>query len=94
MQPWWQKLVSTNIEFFAIATVDKDGGESGKVKAFQRFMSSYDKILVCTHATLRFAFEKLAVTAQEAFKSAMDILDKVKGANLLATPQHTETLEA
>lgn len=39
-----------------------DGGESGKVKAFQRFMSSYDKILVCTHATLRFAFEKLAVT--------------------------------
>ena len=28
------------------------------------------------------------------FKSAMDILDKVKGANLLATPQHTETLEA
>lgn len=39
-----------------------DGGESGKVKAFQRFMSSDDKILVCTHATLRFAFEKLAVT--------------------------------
>ena len=28
------------------------------------------------------------------FNSAMDILDKVKSANLLATPQHTETLEA
>jgi superfamily II DNA or RNA helicase len=39
-----------------------DGGESGKVKAFQRFMTSDDNILVCTHATLRFAFEKLAVT--------------------------------
>ncbi|MGJ0630246.1 DEAD/DEAH box helicase [Xenorhabdus bovienii] len=39
-----------------------DGGELGKVKAFQRFMVSDDKILVCTHATLRFAFEKLAVT--------------------------------
>lgn len=39
-----------------------DGGESGKVKAFQRFMTSDDKIIVCTHATLRFAFEKLAVT--------------------------------
>ena len=28
------------------------------------------------------------------FQSAMDILDKVKGANLLSAPQHTETLEA
>lgn len=38
-----------------------DGGESGKVNIFQRFMASADQILVCTHATLRFAFEKLAV---------------------------------
>jgi hypothetical protein len=36
------------------------GGEKSKVEAFKRFMmSSDDTILVCTHATLRFAFESL-----------------------------------
>lgn len=39
-----------------------DGGEDGKVNAFRRFMSGDDSIMVCTHATLRFAFEKLAIT--------------------------------
>ncbi|NWA68519.1 DEAD/DEAH box helicase [Pseudomonas reactans] len=39
------------------------GGEEGKVVAFKRFMASpSEQILVCTHATLRFAFEKLAPT--------------------------------
>lgn len=36
------------------------GSDSGKVDAFIRFMKSTDTILVCTHATLRFAFERLA----------------------------------
>ncbi|MGL6050261.1 MAG: DEAD/DEAH box helicase, partial [Aeromonas salmonicida] len=40
-----------------------DGSDSGKVKAFQRFMNGNDRILVCTHATLRFAFDWLSVTA-------------------------------
>lgn len=35
------------------------GGERSKVKAFKRFMDGIDQILVCTHATLRFAFEEL-----------------------------------
>lgn len=34
-------------------------GNSGKVDAFIRFMKSPDQILVCTHATLRFAFDRL-----------------------------------
>ena len=38
-----------------------DGSDSGKVNAFQRFMNGDDRILVCTHATLRFAFDKLPV---------------------------------
>ena len=38
-----------------------DGSDSGKVNAFQRFMNGDDRILVCTHATLRFAFNKLPV---------------------------------
>lgn len=35
------------------------GGDKSKVKAFKRFMEGKDQILVCTHATLRFAFEEL-----------------------------------
>lgn len=33
------------------------GGDSSKVKAFVDFLKSDAKILICTHATLRFAFE-------------------------------------
>lgn len=33
--------------------------EKSKVSAFIRFMQGDDKILVCTHATLRFAFEEI-----------------------------------
>ena len=32
------------------------GGESSKVETFRKFMESDDQILLCTHATLRFAF--------------------------------------
>ncbi|MGL9730582.1 DEAD/DEAH box helicase [Enterococcus sp. DIV0756] len=35
------------------------GGDKSKVQGFLRFMSSNEKILVCTHATLRFAFEQV-----------------------------------
>lgn len=35
------------------------GSTASKVEQFIRFMDSTDTILVCTHATLRFAFEKL-----------------------------------
>jgi superfamily II DNA or RNA helicase len=35
------------------------GDDKSKVAAFVRFMKSEDKILVCTHATLRFAFEEI-----------------------------------
>lgn len=39
------------------------GGEPGKVDAFKRFMAHpTERTLVCTHATLRFAFEQLAPT--------------------------------
>ena len=35
------------------------GGDKSKVKAFMRFMESDEEILICTHATLRFAFEQI-----------------------------------
>ncbi len=35
------------------------GGDKSKVDAFMRFMEGDEKILICTHATLRFAFEQI-----------------------------------
>lgn len=35
------------------------GEEKSKVKAFQEFLASNEEILVCTHATLRFAFDEI-----------------------------------
>lgn len=35
------------------------GGEKSKVDAFVEFFDSEEKILICTHATLRFAYENL-----------------------------------
>jgi hypothetical protein len=35
------------------------GGDSGKVSRFQTFMESDAKVLICTHATLRFAYDKI-----------------------------------
>lgn len=35
------------------------GGDQGKVKAFVDFLSGTGEILICTHATLRFAFEAI-----------------------------------
>ena len=35
------------------------GGDAGKVGKFREFMKSDAQILVCTHATLRFAFDKI-----------------------------------
>lgn len=36
-----------------------DDGSSSKVKAFHKFMDSDEQLLICTHATLRFACEEL-----------------------------------
>lgn len=38
------------------------GGPAAKVTGFTRFMKGADPVLICTHATLRYAFEKLPVS--------------------------------
>ena len=48
------------------------GGEQGKVRQFQEFLRSDDRILICTHATLRFAFEELETTAFDNILLAID----------------------
>ncbi|AOG03028.1 DEAD/DEAH box helicase [Bosea sp. RAC05] len=47
-------------------------GNSGKVPEFIRFLSSPDEVLVCTHATLRFAYEKVGAAAFENVCLAVD----------------------
>lgn len=49
------------------------GSSAGKVDAFIKFLQGPDAVLVCTHATLRFAFEKLA---PEAFNGAVLAIDE------------------
>lgn len=48
------------------------GSSQGKVGAFIDFLNGPDAILVCTHATLRFAFEKLAPDAFDGTVLAID----------------------
>ena len=59
---------STNLTkngFFADWTLDPQynlcvpGGESSRVRVFKAFMESDASVLLCTHATLRFAFEQV-----------------------------------
>ena len=49
------------------------GSSAGKVDAFIKFLNGPDAILVCTHATLRFAFEKLS---PELFKGTVLAIDE------------------
>jgi hypothetical protein len=48
------------------------GAEKSKVDAFVNFMGNGDPILVCTHATLRFAFEALSPDAFNGCVLAID----------------------
>lgn len=49
------------------------GVEKSKVEAFATFMNNNDPILICTHATLRFAFEALS---PEAFNGCVLAIDE------------------
>lgn len=48
------------------------GSSQGKVGAFIDFLNGPDALLVCTHATLRFAFEKLSPDAFDGTVLAID----------------------
>jgi len=48
------------------------GTEKSKVEAFVNFMNNSDPILICTHATLRFAFEALSADKFDGCVLAID----------------------
>ena len=64
--------------FFVDWTVSPDynlctpGGDRHKVAAFQRFLAGSERVLVCTHATLRFAFEATEENAYDDVLLAID----------------------
>lgn len=51
---------------------DAPGGDDGKVAAVGRFLESADDVLVCTHATFRFAVERFGVEAFDGRLVAID----------------------
>lgn len=54
-----------------------DGAEAQKVKAFEAFLDSDAKVLVCTHATFRFGFDAVAAkTGIEAFDNCFIAIDE------------------
>jgi len=56
---------------YNLCTPGNDGSK-GKVQAFRDFMENDEKILICTHATLRFAFEELEETKFDNCLLAID----------------------
>lgn len=52
--------------------IDEERVARSKVKAVGEFLSSSDKVLVCTHATFRFAIDKLGVDAFDGRLLAVD----------------------
>jgi superfamily II DNA or RNA helicase len=52
---------------------DAPGEDGGKVKSVQAFLKSNDTVLVCTHATFRFAVDQLGV---EAFDDRLIAVDE------------------
>lgn len=54
-----------------LCTPGMDGSKS-KVKAFKNFLDNEEKIMICTHATLRFAYEELDETKFNNIVLAID----------------------
>lgn len=56
-----------------VAGIDNSSVAKSKVKAVGQFLASDDRVLVCTHATFRFAVEELGV---EAFDDCLIAVDE------------------
>ena len=69
---------------------NEDGlDDSGKTAAFMRFMDGDDQILLCTHATLRYAFENVTV---DKFNDCVLAIDEFHHASTSETSRLGELL--
>lgn len=60
---------------------DEERVDPSKIKALGQFLASDDKVLVCTHATFRFAVEQLGVEAFDTRLIAVDEFHHVSASN-------------
>lgn len=69
---------------YNLCTPGSDGSKS-KVQAFKNFMANEEKILICTHATLRFAYAELEDSTFDNILLAIDEFHHVSadGDNIL-----------
>jgi len=65
---------------YNLCTPGMDGSKS-KVQAFKNFLENKEKILICTHATLRFAFEELEESKFNNILLAIDEFHHVSADN-------------
>lgn len=70
-------------------TNEDDLDDRSKVGAFMRFMEGDDQILLCTHATLRFAFDEVSV---EKFNDCVLAIDEFHHASISETSRLGELL--
>lgn len=68
-----------------------EGGEKSKVKTFKKFLISDDNILICTHATLRFAFKELD---ESRFDNMLIAIDEFHHVSADADSQLGEVIRA
>ncbi len=70
---YWDWQVAPQWNLCNAPGVDEPRMAKSKVEAVQKFLASTDKILVCTHATFRFAVEELGI---EAFDNRLIAVDE------------------
>lgn len=77
---WWSFWQTDLKSFWFYANWDVNdkynlctpGEEKSKVEAFKKFLDSDEKVLICTHSTLRFAFDQLDETKFNNILLAID----------------------
>jgi len=70
---YWDWLVAPQWNLCNAPGADEPRVAKSKVEAVRRFLESNDRVLVCTHATFRFAVEELGV---EAFDNRLLAIDE------------------
>lgn len=69
---YWDWQVAPQWNLCDAPGVDEPRVAKSKVEAVRKFLASNDKVLVCTHATFRFAVEELGVAAFDGRLIAVD----------------------
>jgi len=70
---YWDWQVAPQWNLCNVPGVDEPRMAKSKVDAVRKFLASTDKVLVCTHATFRFAVEELGI---EAFDDRLIAIDE------------------